>query len=135
MKLSCVLTHLNLSPNCIVRVNRLRTTRATGRVACMGFGWNGFQDVLTRTLTMEVAPPCQRYLSTPECKRFQYPDDYCLSSTRRDNPTVNTDSCRLLETDIFLRLGVEFLYQKSFCLMVYFPHSYWHISETNLTFA
>jgi len=79
----------------IFRVIRLRTMRATGRVAYMGFGWNGFQDVLTRTLTMELAPPCQRYLSTPECTRFQYPDDYCLSSTRGDNPTLNADSCRL----------------------------------------
>lgn len=84
----------------IIRVIRLRTTRVTGRVTCMGFGWNGLQGVLTRTLTMDLAPPCQRYLSNSECTWYQYPDDYCLSSTHGDNPTVNTDSCRLLGIDI-----------------------------------
>jgi hypothetical protein len=84
----------------IGKVIKLRATRATGRVACMGFGWNGFHDVLTRTLTVELAPLCQMYLSIPECTRYQYPDDYCLSRTRGDIPTINTDSCRLLGTDI-----------------------------------
>jgi hypothetical protein len=35
---------------CIVKVIRLRTTTFTVRVACMGFGWSGFQDVLTERL-------------------------------------------------------------------------------------
>jgi hypothetical protein len=91
-KIYCVLS--------IVRVIRLRTTRATGLVACMGFGWNGFQDLLTRGLTMVLASPCQRYLSTPKCTWCQYPDDYCLSSTHGDNPAINTGSCRLLGIDV-----------------------------------
>jgi len=94
-----VFTHLYCALS-IVRVIKLRATRATCRVACMGFSCNGFHDVLARTLTVEFAPPCQRYLSTPECTRYQYRDGYCLSRTRGDNPTINTDPCRLLGTDI-----------------------------------